>query len=35
MELAIDTSSNIASTALSHKGELLSELTWQSTYNHT
>jgi len=35
MELAIDTSSNIASIALSHKGELLSELTWQSTYNHT
>lgn len=35
MELAIDTSANIASIALSHKGELLSELTWQSTYNHT
>ena len=35
MELTIDTSSNIASVALSHKGELISELTWQSTYNHT
>lgn len=35
MELAIDTSSNIASIALSHKGEILSELTWQSTRNHS
>jgi tRNA threonylcarbamoyl adenosine modification protein YeaZ len=35
MELTIDTSSNIASIALSHKGELISGLTWQSTYNHT
>ena len=35
MELAIDTSSNIASIALSHKGEILTELTWQSAQNHT
>jgi tRNA threonylcarbamoyl adenosine modification protein YeaZ len=35
MELAIDTSSNIVSVALSHKGELLASLTWQTTQNHT
>ncbi len=35
MELTIDTSSNIASIALSHKGEILTELTWQSAQNHT
>lgn len=35
MELAIDTSSNIASIALSHKGEILTELTWQSVQKHT
>ena len=35
MELAIDTSSNIAGIALSHKGEILTELTWQSAQNHT
>ena len=35
MELAIDTSSNTASIALSHKGEILTELTWQSAQNHT
>jgi len=35
MELAIDTSSNIPSIALSHKGEILIELTWQSAQNHT
>ena len=35
MELAIDTSSTTASIALSHKGEILSELTWQSTRNHS
>ena len=35
MELVIDTSSNIASIALSHEGELLSELTWHSVHNHT
>jgi tRNA threonylcarbamoyl adenosine modification protein YeaZ len=35
MEIAIDTSSNLASIALSHKGEIVAELTWQSTQNHT
>ncbi|MCD6600029.1 MAG: tRNA (adenosine(37)-N6)-threonylcarbamoyltransferase complex dimerization subunit type 1 TsaB [Dehalococcoidia bacterium] len=35
MELAIDTSSNTASIALAHKGEVLIELTWQSAQNHT
>jgi len=35
MELAIDTSSNTASVALSHKGEILASLTWQSARNHT
>lgn len=36
MELALDTSSNTAaSIALSHKGEILTELTWQSAQNHT
>jgi len=35
MELAIDTSSNTASIALSHKGGILAELTWQSAQNHT
>jgi tRNA threonylcarbamoyl adenosine modification protein YeaZ len=35
MELAIDTSSNIVSIALSHKGEIRASLTWQTTQNHT
>jgi tRNA threonylcarbamoyl adenosine modification protein YeaZ len=35
MELAIDTSSDIASIALSHRGDTLAELTWQSAQNHT
>jgi tRNA threonylcarbamoyl adenosine modification protein YeaZ len=35
MELAIDTSSNIVGIALSHKGEMLASLTWQTTQNHT
>jgi tRNA threonylcarbamoyladenosine biosynthesis protein TsaB len=35
MELAIDTSSNIVSIGLSHKGEILASLTWQTTQNHT
>jgi tRNA threonylcarbamoyl adenosine modification protein YeaZ len=35
MEIAIDTSSNLATIALSHKGEIVAELTWQSTQNHT
>jgi tRNA threonylcarbamoyl adenosine modification protein YeaZ len=35
MELSIDTSSNIVSIALSHKGEILASLTWQTTQNHT
>ena len=35
MELAIDTSSNIVSVALSHEGEVLASLTWQTIQNHT
>jgi len=35
MELAIDTSSNIVSIALSHKGEIMAVLTWQTRQNHT
>jgi tRNA threonylcarbamoyl adenosine modification protein YeaZ len=35
MELAIDTSSGIASVALSREGELLASLTWQTAQNHT
>jgi tRNA threonylcarbamoyl adenosine modification protein YeaZ len=35
MELAIDTSSNIVSIAISHKGEVLASLTWQTTQDHT
>ena len=35
MELAIDTSSNIVSIALSHKGELLAVLNWRTRQNHT
>lgn len=35
MELALDTSSNTASIALSHKGKILTALTWQSAQNHT
>jgi len=35
MELAIDTSSSISSVAVSHKGELLASLTWQTARNHT
>jgi tRNA threonylcarbamoyl adenosine modification protein YeaZ len=35
MELAIDTSSNIVSIALSHEGEILAVLTWQTKQNHT
>jgi tRNA threonylcarbamoyl adenosine modification protein YeaZ len=35
MELAIDTSSNIVSIALSHKDEILALLTWQTRQNHT
>jgi tRNA threonylcarbamoyl adenosine modification protein YeaZ len=35
MELAIDTSSNIVSVVISHKGEVLASLTWQTTQNHT
>ncbi|OGN97427.1 MAG: tRNA (adenosine(37)-N6)-threonylcarbamoyltransferase complex dimerization subunit type 1 TsaB [Chloroflexi bacterium RBG_13_51_36] len=35
MELAIDTSSDIVSVALSRKGEILASLTWQTTQNHT
>jgi tRNA threonylcarbamoyl adenosine modification protein YeaZ len=35
MELSIDTSSNNASVALSHKGEPLASLTWKTAQNHT
>jgi tRNA threonylcarbamoyl adenosine modification protein YeaZ len=35
MELAIDTSSNIVSIALSQKGETVALLTWQTRQNHT
>jgi len=35
MELTVDTSSNTAGVALSHKGEILTELNWQSLKNHT
>jgi tRNA threonylcarbamoyl adenosine modification protein YeaZ len=35
MELTIDTSSNIVSIAVSHKGEMLAVLTWRTTQNHT
>ncbi len=35
MELAIDTSSDTASVALAHKGQILTESTWQSAQNHT
>jgi tRNA threonylcarbamoyl adenosine modification protein YeaZ len=35
MELAIDTSSNFVGVALSHEGEVLASLTWQTTQNHT
>jgi len=35
MELAIDTSSNIVTIALSHKGEMLALLSWQTRQNHT
>ncbi|MDH5364221.1 MAG: tRNA (adenosine(37)-N6)-threonylcarbamoyltransferase complex dimerization subunit type 1 TsaB [Dehalococcoidia bacterium] len=35
MELAIDTSSNFVGVALSHKGEVLASLTWQTRQNHT
>lgn len=35
MELTIDTSSNIAGVALSHRGEILASLTWKTARNHT
>ena len=35
MELAIDTSSSFVSIVLSHKGDILAELTWRSSQNHT
>jgi len=35
MELAIDTSTEIASIALSHRGEVEAELTWPSGQNHS
>jgi len=35
MELAIDTSSNSVSIALSHRGEILAMLAWRTRQNHT
>ncbi len=35
MQLAIDTSTSIASIALSNRGETIAELTWQCGQNHT
>jgi tRNA threonylcarbamoyl adenosine modification protein YeaZ len=35
MELAIDTSTDLTSIALSHQGETIAELTWHSGQNHT
>jgi tRNA threonylcarbamoyl adenosine modification protein YeaZ len=35
MELALDTSSSTAGVALSHEGEILASLTWQTARNHT
>ena len=35
MELAIDTSSDIAGLALSRKGEIMASLTWRTAHNHT
>lgn len=35
MELSIDTSTSIASIALSERGELLAEVTWHAGRNHT
>jgi tRNA threonylcarbamoyl adenosine modification protein YeaZ len=35
MELAIDTSTDYASIAISHQGETLSELSWHTKQNHT
>jgi len=35
MELAIDTSTDYASIAISHQGETISELSWHTHQNHT
>ena len=35
MEIAIDTSTALASIALSNEGEMISELTWHSRQNHS
>jgi len=35
MELAIDTSTDFASIALSSEGDIIAELTWHSAQNHT
>ena len=35
MELSIDTSTKYASVALSHQGEVITELTWHSQRNHS
>ncbi len=35
MELAIDTSTNISGVALSERGTLISEISWQTNHNHT
>lgn len=35
MELAIDTSTDFAGIAITHEGEIITELTWHSGQNHT
>ena len=35
MELAIDTSTNLAGIALSDSGQIVDEITWQTNQNHT
>ncbi len=35
MEIAIDTSTNLSSIALSHQGRTITEMTWHSTQSHT
>jgi tRNA threonylcarbamoyl adenosine modification protein YeaZ len=35
MELAIDTSTDFCSIGLSHRGEIVAELTWHTRQNHT
>jgi tRNA A37 threonylcarbamoyladenosine modification protein TsaB len=35
MELAVDTSTEVAGIALSSKGEIIVELTWHAGHSHT